>query len=254
VKHVAEQDTAARIDWERRLKVYVEGGLILLSKRLKKKRAPKDVDETDEITSSLTADITLKCHTDGVVSKARVFAEHCVFEGASVRAVVEATELHDVGKCDKRFQDLLNPMWDRDKGPLAKGDGGGIDRKTRQRDSGYPKGARHEFGSVALAAKRASWPEGCDPELILHLIGTHHGYGRALAPIWPDEDYEVRAKVYGKEVAVSGVHRLAHLKSGWTDRYWAMTRKYGWWGLAYLEAIVRRADCVRSREEEEERS
>ncbi len=169
-------------------------------------------------------------------------------------AITTAAERHDLGKCDERFQRLLDPLWDANGVYLAKNDGCSRGEYVkRQRESEYPKGGRHEFASVALAEAGASWPENSDPELILHLIGTHHGYGRALPPVWPDEDFAVCAQVNGKEVAIRGAHRVGQLDSGWTERYWAMTRKYGWWGLAYLEAILRRADCVRSREEQERR-
>jgi len=104
---------------------------------------------------------------------------------------------------------------------------------------------------MALAEARSVWPDRCDSELALYLIGTHHGCGRPFAPVWLDGDYEVRARIDGREIAVRGVHRVAALDSGWTERYWVLIRKHGWWGLAYLEAILRRADCVRSREEEE---
>ena len=260
VKSVPElAEAAKRVEWGR-AKAYTDGGLIVVSKKfgvrqMARRPEPREVDETDENdTGSLTTCMPLTRHTAGVVKNAREFSQGCGLEGRLEAAITTAAEQHDLGKCDERFQRLLDPLWDAGGEFLAKNNEcSPRERVKRQRESGYPKGARHEFASAALAEAGAGWPEDCDAELVLHLIGTHHGYGRALPPVWMDDDYEVRARVDGREVAVRGAHRVGQLDSGWTDRYWAMTRKYGWWGLAYLEAILRRADCVRSREEQEER-
>jgi CRISPR-associated endonuclease/helicase Cas3 len=221
----------------------------------KKSASVPEMDEADEDdSSSLTELRTLRVHTGGVVAKVRQFAEGCGLSEPVKTTLIAAAERHDLGKWDERFQYLLDPTRDPVLEPLAKGGGcSKAEFQRRRNEAGYPKGARHEFGSVALAAGLSAWPEGCDTELALYLIGSHHGYGRPFAPVWAeaDENYAIRAQVEGREVAVRGVHRVASLDSGWADRYWALTRKYGWWGLAYLEAILRRGDCVRSREEQE---
>jgi CRISPR-associated endonuclease/helicase Cas3 len=252
-------EATKKVDWAK-AKTYTEGGLMVMSRKFAPKvKAGKSVspafDETDENdTGSLTAQMSLVQHTAGVVGKARDFSRGCGLGESLAVAIVAAAERHDLGKCDERFQRLLDPLWDSKGVFLAKSDTCSPREYMRRRtDAGYPSGARHEFASAALAAAFASWPAGCDEQLALHLIGTHHGYGRALPPVWTDSDYEVRARLNGDEVAVRGAHRVGQLDSGWTDRYWAMTRRYGWWGLAYLEAVLRRADCVRSREEQEER-
>jgi CRISPR-associated endonuclease/helicase Cas3 len=251
------EEAATHMEW-RRGKAYTNGGLLVTSRKFGIKEKEKcyesqEVDETDENdTSSLTTRMPLARHTAGVMKKARKFSQGCGLDRRLETAIMTAAERHDLGKCDERFQRMLDPLWFTNDEFLAKNDG--CSRREylkRQRESGYPKGARHEFASAALAEARADWPEDCDPELVLHLIGTHHGYGRSLPPVWPDEDFAVRARVNGREVVVRGAHRVGQLDSGWTERYWAMTRRYGWWGLAYLEAVLRRADCVRSREEQE---
>jgi CRISPR-associated endonuclease/helicase Cas3 len=239
--------TTVKFDW-RRIRSYGAGNALLVEAprlRVANVSNPDDADEKDSL--SLTRPISLQRHTEGVVQKARLFLRCCGVTGPAAVAVEVAAERHDLGKWDERFQILLG-NWDRE--PWAKGDAcsPAVSRRRRA-EAEYPKGARHEFASAAIAEIRGEWPEGCDAELAQYLIGTHHGYGRPLPPVWIDEK-EIAAVVGGRKVVVSRVSDVSRIDSGWADLYWRMTRRYGWWGLAYLEAILRRADCVRSREEE----
>jgi CRISPR-associated endonuclease/helicase Cas3 len=93
-----------------------------------------------------------------------------------------------------------------------------------------------------------------DPDLVLWLVGTHHGRGRPFFdPV--DDPHPVVAEVMldfmrdGHTTRLRGPvrHGLAELTSGWADRFDALLARYGHWGLAYLEAVVRLVDARRSR-------
>ena len=113
--------------------------------------------------------------------------------------------------------------------------------------AGYPKGARHELMSAALLAPHAEDAGDVDFDLLLHLVASHHGRCRPFAPVVEDTDpVEVRC---GNWRARSD-HGLERLGSGVSERFWRLTRRYGWYGLAFLEAVLRLADHRESEAEQ----
>jgi CRISPR-associated endonuclease/helicase Cas3 len=88
-------------------------------------------------------------------------------------------------------------------------------------------------------------------DLFLHLIASHHGHARPLAPVSDDSQAPaLEGKLGALRISLSGEDRrrwIAHrVDSGLSDRFWRLTRRYGWWGLAYLEAILRLGDWYAS--------
>ena len=70
-----------------------------------------------------------------------------------------------------------------------------------------------------------------DPLLVLWLIGTHHGYGRPFFGFHDPLDGQ-------------GPQSLGYSFGGrdWATLFEELRRRYGVWRLAWLEAILRRAD------------
>jgi CRISPR-associated endonuclease/helicase Cas3 len=211
----------------------------------------KGVFQQESIGASYTSEVRLDSHLLGC----REWAEALARDLPQVvrQAVVRAAELHDIGKADPRFQAWLrggNPVRPREL--IAKSGKSGqnpaaIERARRL--AGFPKGGRHELGSVALLEGRMDEFAGLDFDLLLHLIGSHHGRCRPLAPV-VDEGERVDV-AYGSWQASSD-HGLARAGSGVCQRFWRLTRRYGWYGLCFLEALVRLADQRQSEAEQNE--
>ena len=166
-------------------------------------------------------------------------------------ALRKAARFHDIGKADPRFQAWLrggNPVKPREL--LAKSGRSGLDWEAIERArkmAGYPKGGRHELLSVALLAHDKGAEPEIDRDLVLHLIASHHGRCRPFAPVVPD-NAPVDVQV-GDRRSTSD-HGLERASSGITERFWKLTDRYGWYGLAYLEAILRLADHRQSEKEQ----
>jgi CRISPR-associated endonuclease/helicase Cas3 len=174
-----------------------------------------------------------------------------------------AADLHDLGKADERFQAMLRRADRTDAWLLAGmesallGKSAGMPQTPQQRKlarerAGLPGGFRHEMLSAQIAVCCGLVPADREQqELVLHLIASHHGYARPFAPVVPDDD---PPDVTVNAVTLTGLDRLKcpphRLDSGIADRFWLLTRRYGWWAVAYLEAILRLADQQASADED----
>ena len=218
-------------------------------------------DEDDAASSGLShrngAPAPLRTHLPGVEDFARRHAAGCGLPDDLTRTVALAGLLHDVGKADPRFQSLLRGGSPWLTGEiLAKSAEMPRTRAAWERaraDAGYPEGGRHELLSVRMAETApALLPEDDElRELLLHLVASHHGHCRPFAPAVADDGpVSAEYKLRGHRMRWSGPTDLERLDSGVADRYWRLTRRYGWWGLAWLEALLRLADWRRSEWEE----
>lgn len=216
----------------------------------------------DENSSFRGIEVTLAEHSTDVKTYARRFADALALPDP-IRADLElAGWLHDIGKADPRFQRWLvggDEIRDAMRAELlAKSklpSGNRRKRVAARRKAGYPPGYRHELLSLAMAEASGELLRGAhDRELVLHLVASHHGWCRPFAaPLDDAEDLAVAFEHGGVAVAASTRHRRARLDSGVTDRFWMLTERYGWWGLAWLEAVLRLADHRASQDREETR-
>ena len=109
------------------------------------------------------------------------------------------------------------------------------------------------MASLAFAEAHPKLARAHSPELVLWLIGTHHGHGRPFFPAmdWPGQSTKmIEADLGDGLVAATCTRSMAALTAQWIDLFSRLEAEYGAWGLARLEAILRLADHRQSEAEE----
>ena len=229
-------------------------GYYILTERHRRTRKlvvePETVDGSDEAGSFTSTGVKLRRHLDGVGERAGHIAERLGLPPTIADDVRLAGRLHDLGKVDSRFQSQLvggDPveLEKRRDEPLAKSLPGA------RRVGGYPEGMRHEVASVAMIESNGDvLGPAHDRDLVLHLVGTHHGWGRPLPPIIEDPEPQVLSWTSdGHVLKAASDFAESSLALDMSDRFWRLVERYGYHGLAWLEAVLRLADHQESAEE-----
>ena len=177
--------------------------------------------------------VLLKDHTNDVAQIAEAFAKRLNLAPEIARSLILAARWHDLGKNRELWQRSIGNPIDNPEYPqkcLAKPG----PKMSPMRLGTY----RHEFSSLADAEKEPEFAALSQnaKDLTLHLIAAHHGRARPHFPqkevFDPDSDNSLsKAKKIADEVPL---------------RFERLQRRYGRWGLAYLESLLRAADYAAS--------
>jgi len=163
----------------------------------------------------------LRTHLDLVGKSALAIGTALGLDQPLIDQLAIAGAVHDCGKNRLWWQQAAGNFTDE---VLAKCYG----RRAQWRRL---RGYRHEFGSLLELLD-----EDMDKELVLHLVASHHG----------------RSRPGFNERAFDNNHTLAANEEASFEsqlRFNRLQRHYGWWGLAYLEALVKCADVMGSMED-----
>jgi CRISPR-associated endonuclease/helicase Cas3 len=167
-------------------------------------------------------------HTQTVERFARGLVTRLGLSDPEASAIVLAAGWNDLGKRRELWQRLIGNRDYPDR-VLAKSG-----HNTMSGRSGY----RHEFGSLVDVSRLAEFlrlkPDVQD--LVLHVIAAHHGRARPHFPSDEAFDPECTEEI-AAEIARETPRRFARLQ-----------RRYGRWGLAYVESLVRAADALASQD------
>jgi len=179
---------------------------------------------TEEDRSSARPQL-LDDHQSWAAERARNLALRLTLDPQFVEMLATATRLHDEGKRARRWQRAFNASADgiyaKTKGPI---------------NYALLDGYRHELGSLPRAASDVRLAELSEDlrELALHLIAAHHGFARPVIGTRGCEDVPPsHVAERARDVAL----RFARLQ-----------RRWGPWGLAWWEALLRAADQQASRD------
>lgn len=187
---------------------------------------------------------SLNDHKETVVSAAQRLADKMGLDKDTKQALVIAARHHDDGKMRERWQKMVGGSLAE---PLAKSG----NRFVRGADlSGY----RHEFGSVQDAMADSEVKQAADGvrELALHLIAAHHGWARPHFP--HDDPLQPRSRgrwarsAYDNERYTTAQNQAAAIEV--TQRFGRLQQRFGRWGLAWLESLLRSADAMASQPEQ----
>ncbi|WP_050026740.1 type I-U CRISPR-associated helicase/endonuclease Cas3 [Verrucomicrobium sp. BvORR034] len=220
--------------------------------------------ETGFASSRNSRPVSLKEHSDGVENRVRHAVSVLDLPEDVKSAIATAASCHDLGKADPRFQAILfnaasrllslaqNKSLDQLLAKSARLPASRAAAEALRKEAGYPKGGRHELLSVRLAEQSNLLPaEGWERDLVLHLIAAHHGYCRPFAPAISDDSAPMVEVELQETVCIHEGHTsLERLDSGVAERFWRLVRRFGPWGLAYVECLLRLADQQQSSEEQ----
>ena len=227
-----------------------------------RKAAGRPATEDDQLSHTAGEPWSIDTHTTHVVANVDHFVRTLWDQDPLVAGDLRlAAFLHDAGKADRRFQHLLSggDPWNHPDGPAMAKSSQSSPKGAWER-AGLPKGWRHEALSVRMARAHPRFAEANDPALVLWLIGTHHGFGR---PFFDFVDSHEGGSGHERVFACLDVQRW-RLASGpgpqsmafdldgadWAAMYEQLKQRYGIWGLAHLEAVLRLADHRASESEQ----
>lgn len=167
----------------------------------------------------------LRDHCARVADVAADLARKVCLPDQMVNALWQAGKWHDSGK--KRS------VWQR-----ACGNANGGEPLAKPRDGRFDwcvlAGYRHEFGSLLDMLRDAGLGEPARHDLVLHLVAAHHSGARPHfdLPKQAAKGGDVPLEDQCKE-GIEAVRRFARLQE-----------EFGWWRLAWLEALLKAADGI----------